>query len=235
LTESTLIPFSLQIDATGTMAEPTSIIAETQYFPDAVPAFTADAVDPAPGYETLEYLASFDGEGEASSLQLQLAHPPSLAGTTFDAGPLIEQEIAKTRRVRIKGYANGVYAPCEAPSSFIDQVEVQLTEGVVTFYTRPGWWGAHEGFTTRATGEVSGITFDVDSYWDLAYSSRDFDTLAYGYQPTWAVRFPEHESGACILVVEWDAQFDVYEAGLFDCEQELLQPLTIESIEVDAT
>jgi hypothetical protein len=165
----------------------------------------------------------------------------------FELGGLVELERERRRLCRAylpppnpdDKWSGGFEAwggPCLDPEAQVDRVDVTFAEGSASFHTRPARFGGLDGFTVLAEGTIDDIVFEVDHYWDLEYASSSAESL-YGYYPMLAVRFEEQADGACILLLDWDhsappEEFpDKYLAYLFDCEQNELRELTVESMD----
>ncbi|PCC70543.1 hypothetical protein SAMN02745121_08985 [Nannocystis exedens] len=191
------------------------------------------------GWETVIYVDNPDAMTvRGDRLLVQVAYP---AGTNeFELAPVstLDQE----SRLHVIAFAPGIApedpprrtlaGPCQLTDIQIDRIDVKLAEGAVSFHTRPARWGALDGFTVLAQGEVDGIAIEVDSYWDLEYATNNAESR-YGASPRLAVRFGEQPDGSCILVVEADpfAPDEVYSARILDCEQNKLRDLALESID----
>lgn len=206
---------------------------------DSVPS-SVYFLDEAMGWETAVYTDNPSAPTvRGDRVMIQVAYP---AGSTdFSLAPIVELD--KELRHRIIGFIPAVdsvpevfraeVTPCSRTDLRVDRLDVTLSEGVASFHTRPAFWGLLDGFTVLAKGEVDGISFEVDSYWDLEYSTGDFAGRAYGVRPMLAVRFGAEAGEPCILVVEWDnTAEDAYLARLLDCDQNELKQLTVESIDV---
>ena len=80
---------------------------------------------------------------------------------------------------------------------------------------------------------IGDTSFNIDSHWDLEYSTGDNDIGAYHCKPFLAVRFTKPGPGPCILVVEDDLNTleagPVYKARLLRCDRSLDRELTVES------
>jgi hypothetical protein len=225
--EPAWIPFALVYDASGAEIVESEGEATIRFEVDTVPS-SIYASEPAEGWESVIYEVP-------GRLRLLLAYPEG--SDEFLVAPL--EELDSELRLLVIGFAppaedgqpelRAEMAPCPGDDA-IDRIEFTFAEGAVTFYTRPAFWDMGSGFTVRAAGEVDAIVFDVDSYWDLDYASGDFATAWYGFNPLFAVRFPEEEDGACILVVEPDpAALELtYTARILDCDHETLRELTVE-------
>jgi len=187
------IGMTLQIDADGTLADIALLEGEIEVILDSVPSLLSLNVDPAPGYSTVHYRATFVGAGVESELNLWVARDDSTQ-VHYDAGPLVEADLSRTRKVHIEGLGHGIYAPCDATGAPIDRVDVAFASGFARFDTRPAWWGGRDGFTVRGEGTVDGVSFDISSYWNLEYSTRSFEQN-YGYLPTLGVRFDVGSTG----------------------------------------
>lgn len=125
-------------------------------------------------------------------------------------------------------------APCQVEDAVVDRYDVTLAEGMVSFHTRPAWWLEFDGFTTLAEGQVDGIEFSVNRYWDLEYTTGDNGLGGWHWvTPVMGVRFGEQPDGACSLIVEEDhAAFDgSFKARILDCQGAVLRELTVESVE----
>ncbi|MCY1071563.1 hypothetical protein OV090_42865 [Nannocystis sp. RBIL2] len=195
-------------------------------------------LDEAYGWETVVYVDNPNAMTvRGDRLLVQVAYP---AGTrVFELAPIttLDQEL----RLRVLAFVPGLAAtdppqrtlaaPCELTDVSVDRIDVTLAEGAVSFHTRPARWGGLDGFTVLAEGEVDGVPFEVDSYWDLEYATSNVEGL-YGVSPRMAVRFGERPDGSCILLVEPDpfAPEPVYFASVLDCAQNKLRDLSLQSI-----
>ncbi len=194
-----------------------------------------------PGWDTLVYTDNAEAVyGER--VDLRLAYP---TGTDdFTLAPLLELD--EGRRLIVNSFVPPVTAgapalrtgaaPCPRPDANVDSLDLTFAEGVASSHTTPALWGLFGGYTTYAEGELDGITFAVENYWDLEYASADMGTNRYGVYPTLAARFPAQPDGACILIVELDVQSleNKYLARILDCDQNKLRDLTVESIDAVA-
>jgi hypothetical protein len=148
------------------------------------------------------------------------------------------------KRMAVWGFVEGIpdtenyrvrMAPCQLEDVVVDRYDVTLSEGMVSFHTRPAWWRELNGFTTLAEGNVDGIEFSVNRYWDLEYSPGDVSIGgSYGAMPVMGVRFGEQPDGSCSLIVEEDSMaFDgSFNARILDCQGAELRELTVESVEI---
>jgi len=233
------LPFTLQTKASGAEIRVAdgrgSVSVETDRVPSSI-----YFLDEAAGWETVVYTDNPDAKTlNGDRFMLQVAYPTG--SKKFDLAPILALDREKRLDVNAFVAAPGAdepvlragAAPCHVPDAVVDRLDVTLAEGMVSFHTRPALWGYFDGFTVLAEGEVDGITFSVDNYWDLDYSTSDFGGNLYGVRPLMAVRFGAQPDGACILVVEWDFQSveEKYFAKILDCDQNKLRDLTVESID----
>lgn len=203
-----------------------------------VPSAIYSLVD-AEGWQTASYSATGSSGSVPYGFLLQVAYPTGASG--FDISDV--EALDAERRLDVvslardygdsSSFRSAQMAPCRINDPIVDRVDVTLAEGSVSFHTRPAFWKAFSGFTVLAEGDVAGISFEVDRYWDLEYATTDMGSDLYAADPALAVRFPEQDDGACILVVEPDVHDATYAyvAKILDCEQHELLPLTVESIE----
>lgn len=196
-------------------------------------------LEEGPGWETLIYVDNPNAMTvRGDRLLVQVAYP---AGTTeFELAPIstLDQEFRLNVIAFVPAIAptdpprRALAGPCQLTDLPIDRIDVTMAEGAVSFHTRPARWGALDGFTVLAQGEIDGVAIEVDSYWDLEYATSNVESR-YGFSPRLAVRFGEQPDGSCILVVEADpfALDEVYSASILDCEQNRLRDLALESID----
>ena len=192
------------------------------------------AYEEIPGYETAIYadnssdrlsveIANMSGDDVfdlSDALRLDAEMRMAVHGVVDVMSPETE-----TRRLRM--------APCQIEDVMVDRYDVILSEGMVSFHTRPAWWRKFDGFTTLAEGHVDDIEFSVNRYWDLEYSTGDNGGGGwYGALPVMGVRFGEQPDGSCSLVVEESAARDgSFSARMLDCQGAVLRELTVESVE----
>lgn len=234
------IPFTLQTEASGAEIHAADGQGSVRVEADLVP-HSVYFLDSGAGWETVVYTDNPNANTAIGDrVMIQVANPTG--SNKFDLTPILDLNREGRLRVIAFAPASGAgeavmragAAPCHVPDAVVDRLDVTLAEGTVSFHTRPALWGGFDGFTVLAEGEVDGITFSVDNYWDLEYSTSDFAGNRYGLRPLMAARFGARPGGACIVVVEWDFQSfeEKYFAKILDCDQNKLRDLTVESIDV---
>ncbi|GEM_PF-5115712 len=234
------IPFALQTDREGTEIRSPKGQGSVRVELDQVPSTISNLAEAA-GWETVVYTDNTETmPPDGDRLLVTVAYPAGSRDFNLDSFGDLDLE----KRLLVEGFVpprevdgddrRSVAVPCTVTGVPVDRIDVTLTEGVVSFHTRPALWGSFYGFTVLAEGEVDGISFEIDSYWDLDYATEDMGTGGYGLLPMLAVRFPEQPDGACILVVQWDAKTftDAYLGKILDCSQNTLRTVTVESVDV---
>ncbi|WAS90096.1 hypothetical protein [Nannocystis punicea] len=233
------VPFTLRTGPDGPEVRGTEGEGAVYFAADSVPG-SMGFLDPKQGWETAVYVddpKAATAHGEL--LIVKLAYP---AGTReFLLAPVAALE--RDGDLQVIGFVPGSapgesprraqVARCEATEVEVDRVDVTLAEGKLSFHTRPARGG---GFTVLAEGEVDGVAFEIDSYWDLDYATNTVGQ-PYGRSPQLAVRFGEQPDGSCILLVEPDLESleeEAYVASVLDCQQNKLRDLTVESVAVVA-
>jgi hypothetical protein len=211
---------------------------EKDLVPSSVHSFAG-----VPGYETAVYgdrSPLGDGKVVSELSDRLLIKVANMSGDEiFDLSDASRLDAEK--RLLVYGFAEPggeryrvVMAPCQVEDAVVDRYDVTLAEGMVSFHTRPAWWLGFDGFTTLAEGQVDGIEFSVNRYWDLEYTTGDAGLGGwYGVLPVMGVRFGEQPDGSCSLIVEEDhTAFDgSFRARMLDCQRAVLRELTVESVE----
>ncbi|MBX7135017.1 MAG: hypothetical protein K1X67_20310, partial [Fimbriimonadaceae bacterium] len=231
-----ILPFTVQLSAETSGVE-FAAEGRVRVEENMVPSSIYE-LDEAEGWETAVYLADQSRGDPPYFADLQVAHPSGASTFGISSAEVLDAEKRLDVVTFVLDYENpgsaGAVAtgPCRLEDAVVDRTDIKFAEGSVEFHTRPAFWKSFSGFTVLARGDVAGISFEVDSYWDLEYATSDMGSDVYGVGPVLAVRFPEQADGTCILVVEPDV-YDPegsYVARLLDCEQVELLPLAIESI-----
>jgi hypothetical protein len=204
------------------------------------------AIEEIPGYETAFYADKFP-VGDSKNISVLsdrlIIEVANMSGDeVFDLSDA--SSLDAERRMAVYGFVEGIpdtenyrvrMAPCQVEDVVIDRYDVTLSEGMVSFHTRPAWWREFNGFTTLAEGHVDDIEFSVNRYWDLEYSTGEASMGGwYGALPVMGVRFGEQPDGSCSLIVEEDSMtFDgTFTARILDCQGTVLRELTVESVDI---
>jgi hypothetical protein len=236
------LSYALQTDAAGTEihSEMSGGEGEARVELDLVPS-SLFFLEDAAGWETAVYVDNPSASTAIGDrLLIQAAY---LTGATeFSVGPV--EQLDRELRLEVISFApsptgasivlRSTASPCVLTDTAADRIDFTLSDGTVSFHTRPAFWRRFDGFTVLAEGEIDGIPFEVDDYWNLEYATGDMGSSMYGVSPLLAARFPETSDGACIVVLEPDPmQIElVYTGRLLDCDQNHLRDLAVESFEV---
>lgn len=232
------LPFTIQSSAGAVEAE-FALPGEVRVDRDMVPSSIYSLVD-AEGWDTVSHLTPESSGSVPHNFLFQLAYPTGAETFALSSVEMLDAELRldvvsfMTDYADSSSFRSAGMAPCRLEDTVVDRIDVTFAEGNASFHTRPAFWKKFSGFTVLAEGDVAGIAFEVDSYWDLEYATSDMGSDLYALGPLLAVRFPEQADGACILVVEPDVYDpdEAYVARILDCEQNELLPLTIESMEL---